>query len=194
MSTSATLPSTVQIRPSRLAGLLGAVVIVTIATTWSVSQVTTESRAGSSSKFEAATGDQPTRRTLDTPTSQRPALVIPPAYVDSVVALDAEQRAAIFGNLYPTQQFVQGSQRPHPRTAGGRLRQRLRDPVVTRTASPPTARPARGGNVPPPIGIASPRVGTEDAVAPYERPHLRVPAQAVFGFGLPIAAFEPSHK
>jgi hypothetical protein len=83
-------------------------VIVTIATTWSVSQVTTESRAGSSSKFEAATGDQPTRRTLDTPTSQRPALVIPPAYVDSVVALDAEQRAAIFGNLYPTQQFVQG--------------------------------------------------------------------------------------
>ena len=48
MSTSATLPSTIHIRPSRLAGLLVAVAIVAGVTTWSVSQVTTESHARSS--------------------------------------------------------------------------------------------------------------------------------------------------
>ena len=48
MSTSATLPSTIQIRPSRLAGLLAAVAILGGVTTWSVSQVTTESHARSS--------------------------------------------------------------------------------------------------------------------------------------------------
>ena len=105
MSTSATLPSTIQIRPSRLAGLLVAVALLTGVTTWSISQVTTESPARSNTR--AALGDQTARRTLGTPTSQRPASVPPQAYADSVAALDAEQRAAIFGNLYPTQRYVQ---------------------------------------------------------------------------------------
>ena len=82
MSTSATLPSTIQIRPSRLAGLLVAVAIVTGVTTWSVSQVTTESHA-SSPKSEVVSSLAPATK----------------AYVDGVVALDAEQRAALFGNL-----------------------------------------------------------------------------------------------
>jgi hypothetical protein len=91
MSTSATLPSTIQIRPSRLAGLLVAVAILTGVTTWSVNQATTESdvhgspEAGVMSSAGSATE----------------------AYVDAVVALDAEQRAAIFGNLNPTQRYVQ---------------------------------------------------------------------------------------
>jgi hypothetical protein len=105
MSTTATLPNTIQIRPSRLAGLLVAVAILTGVTTWSVSQITTE--AHTRSNPGAALDDQTPRRTLDTPTSQRPASVLPQAYADRVVALDAEQRAAIFGNLYPAQRYVQ---------------------------------------------------------------------------------------
>ena len=82
MSTSATLPSTIHIRPSRLAGLLVAVAILTGVTTWSVSQVTTESHARSSL--------QP-----------RPGVIAGPAtkaYVEGVTALTPDQRAAIFGN------------------------------------------------------------------------------------------------
>lgn len=104
MSTSATLPSTTQIRPSRLMGLLVAVAIVTGITTWSVSQVTNEDDARSNP--QAALGDQTARRTLSTPTSQRPASVLPPAYAVSVAALSDEQRAAIWGNVSPTRQYV----------------------------------------------------------------------------------------
>jgi hypothetical protein len=105
VNTSATLPRTIQIRPSRLAGLFVAVAIVTGVTTWSVSQFTTESHA--SSNPQAALGDHSTRRTLDTPTSPRPPSVLTPAYAPAVVALDAEQRVAIFGNLSATQRHLQ---------------------------------------------------------------------------------------
>lgn len=91
MSTSVTLPNTIQIRPSRLAGLLVAVAIVTGVTTWSVSQFTTDSHVSSSPKSDLVSSPGPATK----------------AYVDDVVALDAEQRAAIFGNLYPTQQYMQ---------------------------------------------------------------------------------------
>ena len=104
MSTSVIHPNTIQIRPSRLGGLVVGVAILTGVTTWSVSQVTTDSHASSPS---AAVDGQAARRTLDTPTSQRPASVFPPAYVDGVVALDAEQRAAIYGNLGLSEPSVQ---------------------------------------------------------------------------------------
>ena len=91
MSTSTTLPSTIQVRPVRLAALLVAVAVVTGVATWSVSQVTTESPDRSSSKTEMSSPGLATK-----------------AYVDGVVALDAEQRAAIFGNLTPTQRYLQG--------------------------------------------------------------------------------------
>ena len=87
MSTSATLPSTIQIRPSRLTGLVVAVAILTGVATWSVNQVTTESHASGNPKSEV----------VSTPGSAAKA------YVDGVVALDPEQRAAVFGNLFPTQ-------------------------------------------------------------------------------------------
>ena len=91
MSTSATLPNTIQIRPSRLAGLFVAVAIVTGVTTWSVSQFTTESHARSSPASDVVSPSPATQ-----------------AYVNAVVALDAQQRTAIFGNLTPTQRYVQG--------------------------------------------------------------------------------------
>ena len=87
MSTSATLPSTIQIRPSRLAGLLVAVAIVTGVTTWSVSQVTTESQARSS----------PPSNVVPSPNSATKA------YGDGVTALTLEQQAAIYGNVYANQ-------------------------------------------------------------------------------------------
>ena len=87
MSTTATVPSTIHIRPSRLAGLLVAVAIVTGVATWSVSQVTTE----------AHTAAAPTPRWCH---RRAP----PPRHTsDGVVALDAEQRAAIYGNVYANQ-------------------------------------------------------------------------------------------
>jgi len=96
VSTSVIHPHTIQIRPSRLTGLVVGVAILTGVTTWSVSQVATENHASNPS---AAVEGQAARRTLGTPTSQRPASVLPQAYVDGVVALDAQQRAAIFGNV-----------------------------------------------------------------------------------------------
>ena len=84
MSTSATLPSTAQIRPSRLVGLLVAVVIVTGVTTWSVSQVTTESHAGSSPPSEVVSSPGPAAE----------------AYPDGVAALPLDQQAAAYGNVY----------------------------------------------------------------------------------------------
>jgi len=91
VSASVTLPNTIQVRPSHLAGLLAAVAILTSVTTWSVSQVTTESHGSNSPTSEAVASLSPATK----------------AYVDGVVALDAEQRAAIFGNLAPTPQSAQ---------------------------------------------------------------------------------------
>jgi len=85
VNTSATLPSTIQIRASRLAGLLVAVAIVTGVTTWSVSQVTTESHAPSSPQSDV----------VSSPGSATKA--------DDVTALTLEQRAAIYGNVYANQ-------------------------------------------------------------------------------------------
>ena len=87
MNTSATLPSTIQIKPSRLAGLLVAVAIVTGVTTWSVSQVTTESHARSS----------PPSNVVPSPGSATKA------YGDDVTALTPEQQAAAYGNVYANQ-------------------------------------------------------------------------------------------
>jgi hypothetical protein len=90
MNTSTTLPNAIQIRPSRLAGLLIAVAILTGVTTWSVSQATTESHSRSSPKSDLVSSPGPATK----------------AYGDSVAALDAEERAAISGNLSPTQQYA----------------------------------------------------------------------------------------
>ena len=76
MSASVTLPNTIQVRPTHLAGLLAAVAILTSVTTWSVSQVTTESHASSNPKSEVVS----TQGAAST------------AYVDGVVALDPDQR------------------------------------------------------------------------------------------------------
>ena len=86
MSTSATVPSTIHIRPSRLAGLLVAVAIVTGVATWSVSQVTTEAHTSSSNSHLVSSPDPATE-----------------AYLEGLGALDAEQRAAIYGNVYANQ-------------------------------------------------------------------------------------------
>ena len=87
MSTTATVPSTIHIRPSRLAGLLVAVAIVTGVATWSVSQVTTESHAPSSSNSHLVSSPDPATK----------------AYLEGLGVLDAEQRAAIYGNVYANQ-------------------------------------------------------------------------------------------
>ena len=92
MSTSATVPSTIQIRPSRLAALLVAVALLSGVTAWTVRQVTTESHVRSSPKSDVVSSPGPATK----------------AYVDEVVSLDAEQRAAIFGNLSPTERYLQG--------------------------------------------------------------------------------------
>ncbi len=52
MSTSVIHPNTIQIRPSRLTGLVVGVAILTGVTTWSVSQVSTDSHASSNPKPE----------------------------------------------------------------------------------------------------------------------------------------------
>jgi hypothetical protein len=90
VSASATLPNTIQVRPSHLAGLLAAVAILTSVTTWSVSQITTESHGSSNPASEAVSSPDPAAK----------------ARVDDVVALDAEQRIALFGNLTPAQQYA----------------------------------------------------------------------------------------
>ena len=117
MSTTATVPSTIHIRPSRLAGLLAAVAILTGITTWSVSQVTTESHAPSSSNsYLVSSPDPATKAYLEglgateshAPSSSNSHLVSSPdpatkAYLEGLGALDAEQRAAIYGNVYANQ-------------------------------------------------------------------------------------------
>ena len=158
MSTSATLPNTIQIRPSRLAGLLVAVAIVTGVTTWSVSQVTTESHASGNPK----------------PDVSRPGRAPPTkAYMDGVIALDAEQRAATLGtctrpsdmrrpstSLSPEQQAaIWGNVSPDPSVRRHRHRNHSRTdrrpstatctrPSGTRTPRPACARPAVAATLP----------------------------------------------
>jgi hypothetical protein len=52
VSTSVTHPNTIQIRPSRLTGLVVGVAILTGVTTWSVSQVTTDTHDGTHPQSE----------------------------------------------------------------------------------------------------------------------------------------------
>ena len=80
MTTTESLPSTIQIRPSRLAGLLVAVATLTGVTTWSASEVTTEARARSNTP--ASLIDHTAPRSLGTRTSQRPGSVLNQAYAD----------------------------------------------------------------------------------------------------------------
>ena len=87
MSTSATLPNSIQMRPSRLTGLVVGVAILTGVATWSVSQVTTESHNSASPKSEVVSAAK--------------------AYVDGIVALSPAQRAAIYGNVAPLEPSVQ---------------------------------------------------------------------------------------
>ena len=82
MSTSVTLPNTIQMRPSRLTGLVVGVAILTGVATWSVSQVTTESHSSSSPRSEV----------VSTSPAAKP-------YIDGVVALSPAQRAAMYGNV-----------------------------------------------------------------------------------------------
>jgi hypothetical protein len=90
VSTSVSLPNTIQIRPSRLTGLVVGVAILTGVTTWSVSQVTRESHTSSTTKSAFASSQATATKT----------------YVDGVIALDPEHRAAIFGNVSPAQPSV----------------------------------------------------------------------------------------
>ncbi len=89
MSTSATLPNTIQMRPSRLTGLVVGVAILTGVATWSVSQVETNSHASGSPEVVSTSG------------------VAAKAYVDGVVALNPDQRAAIYGNVAQSEPSVQ---------------------------------------------------------------------------------------
>ena len=91
MSSSVIHPNTIQIKPSRLTGLVVGVAILTGVTTWSVTQVTTDSHANSNAKPEVVSEPSATSK----------------AHFDDVVALDAEQRAAIYGNVFPTEPSVQ---------------------------------------------------------------------------------------
>jgi len=88
MSTSA-VQHTVQIRPSRLAGLLVAVAVLTAATTWSASKL--------DESHSSATAD---------PAVSSSSGGAAKAYVDSVMALTAGQRAAIYGNVMVSDQHV----------------------------------------------------------------------------------------
>jgi hypothetical protein len=89
MSTSATLPNTIQMRPSRLTGLVVGVAILTGVATWSASQVTTSSHTSGTPRTEAVSTSPATK-----------------AYVDGVVALSPAQRAAVYGNVALSQPSI----------------------------------------------------------------------------------------
>jgi hypothetical protein len=97
VSTTATLPNTIQMRPSRLTGLVVGVAILTGVATWSVTQVTTESHSTGSPKSEVV--------------STSPAAK---AYIDGVVALSPAQRAAIYGNVAPVEPSVRSANAQSP--------------------------------------------------------------------------------
>jgi hypothetical protein len=88
MSTSA-VQHTVQIRPSRLAGLLVAVALVTAASTWSASKVDESHHTATAEPTAIASSGAPAND-----------------YVHGIVALTGEQRAAIYGNVTASVQHV----------------------------------------------------------------------------------------
>ncbi len=90
MNTSATLQHTIQIRPSRFAGLLVAVATLTAVATWAIGNV----NESSPSRATASVASAPSSSTK--------------AYVDGVTALTAEQRASIYGNVSSAQHYVDG--------------------------------------------------------------------------------------
>ena len=85
MSTSA-VQHTVQIRPSRLAGLLVAVAVLAAATTWSASKLDESHNSATAAPQVSSSG------------------AASKAYVASVIALTEEQRAAIYGNVTASDQ------------------------------------------------------------------------------------------
>ena len=125
MSTSATLQHTIQIRPSRFAGLLVAVATLTAVATWSIGNVNESSPSRATASLASA------------PSSSAKA------YVDGVTALTPAQQAAIFGNLTEPQQHVEAITSLSPGDARGHLRQRLPDPAVRRGRD--RAHPGRAG-------------------------------------------------
>lgn len=95
MNTSATLPNSIQMRPSRLTGLVVGVAILTGVTTWSVSQITTDSGASGTPKSGVVSSADATK-----------------TYVDGVVALSPGQQAAVYGNVAQQEAYV-GSVNAH---------------------------------------------------------------------------------
>jgi hypothetical protein len=87
MNFSLTLPSTVQIKRTRLVGLLAAVAVLASALTWAAVSATSRT---------AAKGTQ-----LHFPTSAEVLASLTPAerrYVEGVIATPADRLAAVFGN------------------------------------------------------------------------------------------------
>lgn len=110
MNTSATLQHTIQIRPSRLAALLVAVVMLTAVTTWSVGNISDTSHSSApepevvaSSYVEGVTALSPGERAAiygNVPSDLQRAI--------AVSSLSPAQQAATFGNVPQTPQYVDG--------------------------------------------------------------------------------------
>ena len=104
MNTSVSLPNTIQIRPSRLTGLVVGVAVLASVTTWSVSQVTTDSHSTSNPKSGVASSQS---------TATKP-------YIDGV---DRARSCAAGGGLrkrLPDPAGRPERQRGQPRVAGSR--------------------------------------------------------------------------
>ena len=86
---SPALPRTIQIRPGRFGGLLLAVAALTAGTTWFASNLD-DSHVRATARPEAAASSGAASK----------------AYIDNVLALTGEQRAAIYGNVSARQQHV----------------------------------------------------------------------------------------
>ena len=134
MSTSATLPNAIQIRPSRLVGLLIAVAIVSGVTTWSVSQAMTDAHVGTSPKSDVASSPGPATKT----------------YVDGVVVLGAEDRAGSSETCTQRRSTCKPSQLSAPNSKS-HLGQRLPNPSIRerRHCTSPEQQAAIYGNVHP---------------------------------------------
>ena len=96
MSTSATLPNTIQMRPSRLTGLVVGVAILTGVATWSVSQVTTESHSSSPKSEVVSTSQAASVRSVNAhiPELQSVDISTEP-YLGSLNALNPEGQARL---------------------------------------------------------------------------------------------------
>ena len=118
MSTSVVHPNTIQIRSSRLTGLVVGVAILTGVTTWSVSQVTTDSHPSSNPLVQSVNAHSPELQAIDiAPTAvtrdlvnrgliPRQSLVLAPQSVDTQLQ-DLVNRGLIpRQSLEPTSQPV----------------------------------------------------------------------------------------